>query len=171
MLSFEQILSGGDLRSIGRSNTLVSKITDQQEFDQLFKLLFHSDRLVMMRAADAMEKVTIDHPEYLSGHSKEIINLSEDAENKELKWHLALLIPRFHLDGKEFEEAWGLLVKWAKDKTNSRTVRVNAIQGLFELARQNNGLLQNLKVILSKIKTEDIPSLNARIKKISKFLI
>ena len=169
MPSFEQILSGGDLRSIGKSDTIVLNISSQENFDQLFKLLFHADRIVVMRAADVIEKVTINHPQYLAIHSKELLNLCKIAENKELKWHLALLVPRINLNDRQFEEAWDLLVIWARDKTNSRIVRVNSIQGLFELTSQKSSLAQHLKLILSEIKIENIPSINARIKKMSKF--
>ena len=56
MKSLEEILSGGDLRSIGKSNSLVQTIRTQADFDELFNLLFHSNRVVVMRAADSIEK-------------------------------------------------------------------------------------------------------------------
>ena len=168
MPSFEQILTGGDLRSIGRSNAIIADINSQENFDQLFKLLFHTDRIVVMRAADVVEKVTIKHPQYLVSHSKEVVDLCNVAENKEFKWHLALLLSRLHLKNREFKKAWDLLALWAKDKTNSRIVRVNAIQGLFELVSQKSSFAQHLKKILSEIEIENIPSINARIKKIRK---
>lgn len=52
MNQFEEILQGGDLRSIGESNRIGSLIKNQEDFDELFELLFHTDRKVAMRAAD-----------------------------------------------------------------------------------------------------------------------
>lgn len=101
MRNFETALAGGDLRSIGNSDRVVSEIRNQADFDALFKLLFHDDRIVVMRAADAIEKITIDHPEYLSLYIPQVFELCKTAVNKELKWHLALLIPRLSLTKKK----------------------------------------------------------------------
>lgn len=168
MAVIEKLLSGGDLRSIGKSNATISNIKNQNDFDELFKCLFHKDRVVAMRTADAVEKITISQPHYLTKHKKEIIELCNDAKDKELKWHLAQLIPRIHLNKKEFGNAWNILTKWAKDKTNSRIVRVNSIQGLFEMLKHEKELEHDFNLTLSEIEKENIPSIMARIRKIKK---
>lgn len=166
MNDFEKILSGGDLRSIGNSNAVIPAIQNQDDFDELFKYLFHKDRRVVMRAADAIEKITTTYPQYLLKHKKEIFELSSVAKNKELKWHLALLLPRLHLESKEFINSRDILTNWALDKTNSRIVRVNSIQGLFEMMKQQSGLEKKFSSMLLEIEKENIPSVNARIKKL-----
>ena len=165
-MEFDKILFGGDLRSIGKSNSLIKKIKKQTDFDELFKYLFHKDRLVVMRTADIIEKITIHNPEYLAKHKKEIIELSTVSVNKEAKWHLALLLPRLSLDKKEFGKAWKILTIWVTDKTNSRIVRVNAVQALFELKKPGHESEINFRLILAELEKENIPSLNARIKKL-----
>ena len=168
MTQFEKILSGGDLRSLGVSNLVITKIKNQNTFDELFKYLFHEDRLVVMRAADTIEKITNRNPQFLTKHKEEIIELCDIAKNKELKWHLALLIPRLHLDNKEFGYAWNTLSNWAMDIANSRIVRVNSIQGLFEMMKQKGELEKDFSLTLSELEKEDIPSINARIRKLKK---
>jgi hypothetical protein len=168
MTQFEKILSRGDLRSLGVSNSVIAKINNQDAFDELFKCLFHEDRLVVMRAADTIEKITNHNPEYLTKHKEEIIELCNVAKDKELKWHLALLIPRLHLSNKEFGNAWNTLSDWAKNITNSRIVRVNSIQGLFEMMKQKGELEKDFSLTLSELEKENIPSLNARIRKLKK---
>jgi hypothetical protein len=166
MTKFEKLLAGGDLRSIGKSNSVVSKIQDQNDFDELINCLFQKDRIIVMRAVDAIEKLTIKKPLYLAPHKRNILELSNTAIDKELKWHLALLIPRLRLNKKELNKVWDVLTKWAMDKTNSRIVRVNSIQGLFELTKQNPDLLQSFSLILFEMEKENISSVNARIRKI-----
>jgi hypothetical protein len=61
---------------------------------------------------------------------------------------------------------WDLLTNWATDKNESKIVRVNSIQGLFKLSKQNHELSHDFDLTLSKIKREKLPSLNARIKKL-----
>ena len=169
MTDLEKILSGGDLRSIGKSNLVIMKIKNQNDFDELFKYLFHEDRLVVMRAADTIEKITINNPQYLINHKREIFELCNVANDKELKWHLALLILSLHLYKKEFDKAWNTLTNWAKDKTNSRIVRVNSIQGLFEMLKQKNELEKDFNLTLTELEKESVPSINARIRKLKIF--
>ena len=164
MKDFVNQLSGGDLRSIGKSNSVASLIVNQQDFDELFKLIFHDERLIVMRAIDAIEKITIKHPNYLSKHKNEILNLSTVALDKELKWHLAQIIPRLSLTPHELTKAWKLLTNWAMDKNNSRIVRVNSIQGLFEMLKDHNELTQDFALTLTELEQENIPSINARIR-------
>lgn len=168
MIAFEQFLSGGDLRSISGSNWATLHVKNQNSFNQLFRFLFHNNRLVVMRCADAIEKITRTHPQYLTPHSKQVIQLCGQAKNKELKWHLALLIARLYLKGDEFTIGWDILTNWACDKTNSRIVRVNSLQGLAEMTRQEKSLLKSFNLVLHKLENENIPSINARIKKIRK---
>jgi hypothetical protein len=167
-MQIEKILAGGDLRSIGKSNSVVANIHTQNDFDELFKCLFHKNRLVVMRAADAIEKITINNPQYLSPYKKSILDLCDTAKNKELKWHLALLLARFNLNNKELGKVWAILTKWAKDKKNSRIVRVNSIQGLFELLNHDSNLIRDFKSFLNEVEKENIPSINARIRRIKK---
>jgi hypothetical protein len=121
-----------------------------------------------MRTADIIEKVTIHNPQFLAKHKIEIIELCKRASNKELKWHLALLISRLHFDTIEFGKAWNILTSWAKDKSNSRIVRVNSIQALFELMKQGSESEKDFRVTLMELEKENVPSINARIRKIRK---
>jgi hypothetical protein len=111
MNQFEKLLSGGDLRSIRKSNAVVLKVHNQNNFDKLFKCLFHEDRIIAMRAADAIEKLTREFSSYLTKYKKALLELCTTVRNKELKWHLALLIPRLNLSEKENESAWQILAR------------------------------------------------------------
>ena len=172
MFEITNKLKGGDLRSLGNTKVVVSQITNQQKFDELFKNLFDADRLVVMRTSDAVEKITQTHPEYLDSHKKELLELFQTANNIELKWHLAQLIPRLIIRLKLSEEetgaAWNKLIQWAMDNSGSRIVRVNSMQALFDIQKQYPELQKDFTNTLSKLDRENIPSLVARIKKLRK---
>lgn len=163
---YQKILTGGDLRSLGKANAVVKATKNQEDFDQLFSCLLLTDRLVVMRAADAVEKLSAHHHEYLAPHKKEVLRLCHQETHKELKWHLAQLVPRLPLSATEFKESWSLLSTWARDKSNSRIVRVNAVQSLADLVAQKRGSASELSLLIAEIEKENIPSLNARIKSI-----
>ena len=164
MERFDKLLSGSDLRSIGRVNEVIPLIRTQHAFVQLFQLLYHHDRLVVMRAADVIEKVTTDKPEFLSTHILDIFSLSRIAAHKELKWHLAQLLSRITMDHDQMTVARSILHSWAADKDNSRIVRVNALQSLFELTDNKTALLP----FLNQLEKEEVPSISARIKQLQK---
>ena len=54
-----------------------------------------------MRAVDAAEKITVTRPELLKPHKLELLGLLDEAEQIELRWHLALMAPRLALTGPE----------------------------------------------------------------------
>ena len=158
-------LSGGDLRSIGSVNELLPLIKTQNDFDELFVYMFSEDRLLVMRAADAVEKITLTKPDYLDKHKQNILKLLGASKDKELKWHLALLASRIKYTAKEFVEVFKVLTIWAEDKTESKIVRVNSLQSLYNLSRENKELRKDFKTLIDKISKENIPSINARLKK------
>lgn len=89
------------------------------------------------------------------------------AKDIELKWHLASLAPRMQWHDDEWVFLWDLLTQWALDKKESRIVRVNAIQALSDLLPQHPELAQDFHWTLTEIAKEQIPSINARIRKIN----
>lgn len=167
---FAQLLLGKDLRSIGRANEVVRLVGDQVTFDQLFGLLLHHERLLVMRAADAVEKITIGNPFFLNPHKHQLLSLLRSSVHKELKWHLALLIARVDLSAEELKEVWGILRYWALNPNESKIVRVNSIQGLFALSEKHHELMDAFLDTLHKLEDERIPSLQAGIRKLRKLV-
>lgn len=170
MLQLHKLLSGSDLRSLRNANSLIGHVKNQKDFDQLFLYLYHRDRPVVMRAADTIEKITIDDPSYLIKHKQQIIDLLRAADHKELKWHVALLVTRVALDANDLSRIWKILSGWAADKDESRIVRVNSLQALFELAIKNPTLMSHFKKVVAGLDKENIPSLSARIRLIRRSL-
>ncbi len=166
MNRFKMTLGGADLRSIGNNKLLIGKIKTQAEFKALFECLNVQDRIVVMRAADAIEKITKFHPELLDGYKEKLFDLCKTASHKELKWHLAQLLPRLTLPKDDRERAFGILAGWLSDKTNSKIVRVNALQGLYDLSVSNDKIRSYLEILVVSLQKENIASLDARIKKL-----
>ena len=162
---FNSLLKEGDLRTTGNVKEVLSLIKSQKDFDELFKLLFSNERTVVMRAADAIEKVSINDPVLLQKHKAEILKLLFEARNIELKWHIAQLIPRLQLNKSEYSKAWNQLFSWTMDKSESRITRVNSMEALFRMSERNPGYGKLLPGIIAFLKREKIPSLLARIRK------
>jgi hypothetical protein len=157
-------LAGGDLRSIGNVNALVKKVRSQKQFDRLFEGLLSHDRLVVMRAADAVEKLSLRRQRFLEPHTRALLNLLQRAQEKELKWHLALLVSRVPLTQSELGIVWSILSRWALDTNESRIVRVNAVQGLFNLLPRSPRLSVDFELTIGELEKQEVPSLKARIR-------
>jgi hypothetical protein len=99
-------LSGGDRRSIGKSNQVAAVVLSRPDlFSGLLKGMWDEDPLVSMRAADAAEKVSRRRPELLHPFKTELLSLLAEAQSQELRWHLAQMIPRLHLTTEEIGRA------------------------------------------------------------------
>ena len=170
MNNFAHLLLGKDRRTIGKADNVVHLVTDQSAFDELFGLLFHHERTLVMRAADAVEKVTREHEEFLAPHKNQIMSLFQSAIHIELKWHIAQLAPRLPLDLQELHEVWSKLSYWVLNPNESKIVRVNSLQGLFDISKNNPAFETNLNIILDTVEHQPIPSLRARIKRLRNLL-
>jgi len=165
---FTTILLGKDHRSLGRSKEVIDLVHDQQSFDELFGLLLHHERILVMRAADAIEKITVLRKEFLEPHKLQLLSLLKSALDKELKWHIALLLPRIKLDSDKLKYVWDVLTYWAQNPNESKIVRVNSLQGLFESSNEYPSLKPDFERTLGLLEHIAIPSIQARIKKIKR---
>ena len=165
MMEYVTTLSGGDLRSIGKSNTVVRTIKTQKAFDNLFKLLSHKDRKVVMRAADAIEKISISNPHFIFKYKTQFLQLLHDADNKELKWHLAQIIPRLPLKDPELQKTFKTLSDWLFNEAESKIVRVNSLQAIADLSANDPELRKKFLKLISH-HSFTAPSLQVRLKKI-----
>lgn len=168
--NFAHLLLGKDLRKLGNTHKAVAAVCDQHSFDQLFALLFHHERPLVMRAADAVEKITISNKHYLLPHKNQLLSILRSADHKELKWHVAQLLPRIPLSVEEAREVWFMLKHWCLNPNESRIVRVNALQGMFDLSLILPELKDDFVHTLRKIEHETVPSLQARMRKLKKKL-
>src|SRR5437016_12916314 len=133
------MLKGADRRSIGRSNEVKKLVLRQPgRFAELFKCLWNEDPVVRMRAADAAEKITVSRPELLKSCKQELLGLLDEAEQIELRWHLALMVPRLSLSASEKARAAAALQRYLEDR--SSIVKAFALQGLADLAKQDGCL-------------------------------
>jgi len=165
---FLEKLSGGDLRSIGNVDFIVDEIQSQNDFDELFACLSSDDRLIVMRAADAVEKITIKHIDYLGSHKEEVLAFCKHADSIEFKWHLALLLPRLSLSENEYACVFHTLSSWLLDSKESKIVRVNSMQALYEFSKQDLIAKEKLDNMMNEVEKENLPSLLARIRKIKR---
>ena len=163
------LLKGGDRRSIGRSNEVKKLVLRRPaHFAELFECLWDEDPIVRMRSADAAEKITSTRPELLKSRKQELLGLLDEAEQIELRWHLALMVPRLTLSGPDRERAAGALKRYLEDR--SSIVKTFALQGLVDLAKQDASLREPVRRILEERLRAGTAAMKARARKLLKEL-
>ena len=163
------MLKGGDRRSIGKANQIANLIlSEPKRFAELIQCLWDDDPIVRMRAADAAEKVTLTRPELLNPHKQELLGLLAETEQIELRWHLALMVPRLALTASERRRAAENLRRYLEDR--SSIVKTFTLQGLADLARQDASLRELAKQAIEESLRKGTAAMKARARKLSKDL-
>jgi hypothetical protein len=159
------LLVGGDRRTIGRSNLVTEMVSrDPALFPNLIAGLWSADRLVRMRAADATEKVTRKRRELLQPYKKKLLGLMSEAKEQELRWHLAVIVPRLPLNANERRLATSWLNSYLDDR--SSIVRTCALQGLTEFALHDRSLRAKVLEVLREAARKGTPAMKARSRKL-----
>ena len=164
-----EMLGGGDRRSIGRSNQVAKLILSKpKRFSELIECLWDEDPIVRMRAADAAEKITVSRPELLKPHKRELLGLLAETEQIELRWHLAMMVPRLALSRGESARAAAVLQRYLEDC--SSIVKTFALQGLVDLAGQNPSLRDAAREALEESLRTGTAAMKARARNLLKEL-
>ncbi|HKV61958.1 MAG TPA: hypothetical protein VJO16_08605 [Candidatus Acidoferrum sp.] len=167
--SIAAMLKGGDRRSIGKANQVAKLVlSEPKRFAELTQCLWDDDPIVRMRAADAAEKVTVTRPELLNPHKRELLGLLAEAEQIELRWHLALVVPRLALTAPERQRAAESLRHYFED--GSSIVKTFALQGLSDLARQDPTLKELARRTCEESLRTGTAAMKARARKLVKEL-
>jgi hypothetical protein len=163
---FAHILFEKDISAQRRMRDAVQAVTGQPSFDSLFRLVFHHQRPVAAKAAEAVEKITKLHPGYLEPHRGQLFQLFNSHDHKDVKTHLPQLVSRLALSHAELVQVWNTLSYWARNPNESKNIRSRAIQALFDIASANPTLSNELNEITATLEHEPIPSLQARLRKL-----
>lgn len=160
-----QKLTGTDRRSIGKSNAVVAEVLSApQLFGILFNGMLDDDPVLRMRCADAVEKVSAIHPEYLQPYKKQLLQQVARIEQQEVRWHVAPLFSRMALTAKERRVAVEILAEYLKDK--SKIVKTFSMQALADIAARDEKLRRPLIKQLEKLTRTGSPAMQARGKKL-----
>lgn len=160
-----EILKGGDRRSNRGADKAVAIVaTDPKLFAELIKGMWHEDRLLRMRAADAAEKITRANDELLRPHKRSLLALLREAEEQELRWHLAVIVPRLPLTRAERQLAFADLERYLEDR--SSIVKTFALQGMVDFARQDTGLQGRVLELLRDATRKGTPAMKSRSRKL-----
>jgi|SRR5579863_6698422 len=162
-------LSGGDRRSIGRSNEVVAEVVARPAlFRHVFEGLAGDDPVLRMRAADALEKITAQRPELLQPFKTRLLSVAGESDQQEVRWHLALMIPRLKLTPRERAVAMDIVFDYLRDR--SSIVKTFAMQALADFASQDASLRAQILPLLEELTSIGTRAMRARGRKLLQHL-
>jgi len=159
-------LKGGDLRSIGRADEVVDDILQHPAlFGEVFQGMLDEDPLIRIRSADACEKVSLKHPEYLQPFKDRLINEVSKIEQQEVHWHVAQMFSYLKISKMERDRIIKILLSYI-DNSKSRIVKVCSMQTLADLAEKDATIRSEIVRKLKKIVKTGSPAMVSRGKKL-----
>jgi len=165
MTKIEKLLSIGDLRSAGKSELVVKQVLSKPGlFEDVVNAIFTDDAGTRMRASDAIEKITREHPEWLKPYKKRFLNDIVNIEQKEVRWHTAQVLPRLNLTILEREKVYKLMLQYLDDK--SSIVRTFAMQALTDIAIQESKYVNKVRKLIKSLMKNGSPAMKSRGKKL-----
>lgn len=167
--SFADLLAvGGKANSLGRVNDVIELVLgDQTRLEELYNCLFNEDAWIRMRAADALEKICRQHPDwllpYIDRFSKELTSSSQAS----IQWHLAQIYREVNLTAQQKRFAISWLTNLLSTKEVDWIVAANAMDTLAQFAKDGALPAANL---ISLLKVQQQHKSNAVIKRANKLL-
>jgi hypothetical protein len=158
-------LAGGDRRSIGRVDEVIAEVlNDPSLFKVVFNGILSDDPIVRMRSADAVEKITAKHPEYLQPYKEKLIQQVARINQQEVRWHVAQMLPRLELSKEERAVIVEILLDYLNDK--SKIVKTFSMQALADFAERDAGLRPQVIKLLEELTRTGSPAMRSRGRKL-----
>jgi hypothetical protein len=146
----EVLTAGGHANSLGRVNEVIKVVLDDKSrLDELYNCLFEDDAWVRMRAADALEKICREQPEWLLPYIDRFPKELTVSSQPSIQWHLAQIYREVELTSaqKQFAAQWleGLL----STKEVDWIVAANAMDTLAQFVKDSSFSEATFKKLLA----------------------
>jgi HEAT repeat protein len=116
----------------------------------LFDCVSDPDELVRMRAADALEKISLTHPDWFSPYTDELLTSVSKIQQPSVQWHLALIFNKIALNLDQKHRATAFLLDLIRTPTDW-IVTINSITTLATFAKSDPALKQELHPLLIEL--------------------
>jgi len=158
-------LQGGDRRSIGKVDEVIVRVLREPAlFDVLFTGMVSDDPVIRMRCADAAEKISRDHPQWLLAHQRLLLDTLALSRQPELRWHVAPMLVRLPLSDAEQARVVDILIGYLNDR--SSIVKTLALQALHDLAACHPCWVPTARLHILELTVTGTPAMKARGRKL-----
>lgn len=167
-MSIASALSGGDPRSLGRTEEVVARVlVHRQLLSELFECVFSEDEIVRMRAGDALEKICAQKPAWLKPYLGRLLDEVSQIDQPSVQWHLAQMFSELELDEEQKRQAIAIMKNNLK-KSDDWIVTNLTLESLADFVRRGDLPKSELLKIARKYKNSRHKSVARRAEKLIK---
>lgn len=168
--AIEQLLDGGDRRSIGQVRRVVRRAArDASIVGDVVAALRSPRPLVCMRAADALEKISRRDAAALRAHRRKLLHAAARTADPVVRWNLIQLLPRLDHGRTAIRRLARRLEVWFLTDA-SAIVRVSALEAVVALAKRDASLEPLASRMVAEGLTAPIASVRARARRLDRSL-
>jgi len=148
--SFEDIFAvGGKTNSLGRSGEVLEIVlSNKKRLNELYRCIFDEDAWIRMRAADTIEKVCRQHPDWLLSYVDKFQSELASNTQSSIQWHLAQIYGQLALTDEQKLKA----INWLKNLlSNPRVdwiVAANAMKTLVQFTKDDSASIDGTIALL-----------------------
>lgn len=137
---FSKILAiGGKTNSLGRAGDVVEMVlADGGRLEELYACLYEDDPWLRMRAADTLEKVCRQRPEWLTPYVNRLMDDFGADTQPSVQWHMAQLFAEVELSTAQRRRAIGIMTSYIRDTDVDWIVAANTMKTLALYLRQSH---------------------------------
>jgi hypothetical protein len=115
----KMLTAGGKKNSLGRVNEVITVVLqDKTRLQELYDCLMHQDAWVRMRAADALEKISRQHPDWLAPYVDRFATDLATSTQASIQWHLAQIYQQVPLNPAQKAHA----ITWLQQLLSTKEV-------------------------------------------------
>lgn len=156
------LLSEGDKRTVNNVSQVVRlALKDRRVIKTLIDYITNGHEALAMRAADALQKVHAQQPLLLHPYAPQLINLLQVTTQKEVRWHLAQILP--HLPLTRSQTALAAKI-WQNDFYHSKSsiVKTFSLQAMHDIAVSNTKFKPEYQAMLAYALSNGTPAMKSR---------
>jgi len=135
----DMLTVGGKTNSLGRAQEIIDAVLDDQSrLKELYACLDHDDAWARMRAADAIEKVCRQHPDWMQPYIDRFISVQTTCTQPSILWHMAQIFAQVNLTVTQKRA----VIDWLQNALSSTEidwiVAANAMTTLVQFTRDGS---------------------------------
>lgn len=135
----EALTAGGHANSLGRVNEVIEAVlNNRSRLNELYSCLFNNDAWVRMRAADALEKICREHPDWLLPYIDRFPEELATSTQPSIQWHLAQIYREVVLSTEQKRFAMGWLEGLLSTPDADWIVTANAMDTLARFTKEGD---------------------------------
>ncbi len=167
--SFKEMLAvGGKSNSLGRVDEVIRLVLhDRSRLNELYECLFSDDAWSRMRAADALEKICREHPDWILPYVDRFPDELAISSQPSIQWHLAQIYNQIDLTDEQRRFAINWLKRLLSTKEVDWIVSANAMDTLVQFTKDGSFPTAEMSALLQ---VQQSHKSNAVIKRATKLL-